>query len=102
MILFLETNGIHLEYTQQELADLGWGIADGKTKYEQILAWIIAHTPSEIKETKMTVAHAKAELLGLLNEADKDFRNKKIFTLSESKARLSSGPAHAVKAKILL
>ena len=43
MILFLEINGIHLKYTQSELADLGWKIADGKFKYEQILAWILSH-----------------------------------------------------------
>ena len=43
MILFLELNGIHLEYTQAELVDLGLGVASGEIKYEQILEWIIGH-----------------------------------------------------------
>jgi hypothetical protein len=30
-------------YTQQELIELGLGIADGKLDYENILAWIKAH-----------------------------------------------------------
>jgi len=43
MMLFLETNGIYLDYTQQELASLGWGVADGKIGYEQIVEWIKKH-----------------------------------------------------------
>ena len=43
MILFLECNGVCLDYTQQELIDLGLGVAAGEIKYEQLLNWVIAH-----------------------------------------------------------
>lgn len=39
----LRLNGIGLEYTQQELIDLGLGTADGSLHYPEILAWIKAH-----------------------------------------------------------
>ena len=43
MVLFLELNGIHLDYTQDELAEIGLDVASGKAKYEQLLDWVKAH-----------------------------------------------------------
>ena len=43
MLVFLAVNGYGLEYTQKELIDLILGVADGKQKYEDILAWILEH-----------------------------------------------------------
>ena len=43
MLTFLEVNGIRIEYTDNELIDLGFGIADGKINYEEILDWILNH-----------------------------------------------------------
>ena len=43
MISFLALNGIELEYTKDELVKLGFSIADGSMKYEQVLAWVKKH-----------------------------------------------------------
>ena len=43
MLSFLETNGIHLLYTDEELIELGLALADGTMKYEDLLAWINDH-----------------------------------------------------------
>jgi len=46
MLSVLRMNGIYLSFTQQELITLGLGIADGSLGYDDILAWIKAHTPA--------------------------------------------------------
>ena len=43
MITFLEINGLRVECTNQELIDLGLGVADGSLKYDEILAWVRKH-----------------------------------------------------------
>ncbi len=43
MLSFLEINGIKLEFTDDDLIDLGLGIASGKINYDSILLWIHAH-----------------------------------------------------------
>lgn len=43
MLSFLEINGIHLLYTDEELIELGLALADGTMKYEDLLAWINDH-----------------------------------------------------------
>lgn len=43
MITFMELNGIEIFCTNEELIELGFSIASGKTGQEQILNWIIAH-----------------------------------------------------------
>ena len=43
MLTFLEVNGIRLECTDNELIDLGLGIAAGEINYEEILDWILNH-----------------------------------------------------------
>ncbi|MBM3707738.1 MAG: type II toxin-antitoxin system death-on-curing family toxin [Actinobacteria bacterium] len=41
MLVFLELNGIKLNFTQHELIKLGIGIADGSINPEQITRWIL-------------------------------------------------------------
>ena len=43
MFSFLEFNGIKLNYTDEEGSKVGWSLADGTMKYEDLLAWIKAH-----------------------------------------------------------
>lgn len=43
MLTFLEVNGIRIECTDNELIDLGLGIAAGEINYEEILDWILNH-----------------------------------------------------------
>ena len=43
MLSFLEINGIHLKYTDDELIDLGLGLASDKVSYEGLLGWINNH-----------------------------------------------------------
>ncbi len=43
MLSFLDINGIHLSYTDEDLIDLGLGVASGKYDAEDILNWITSH-----------------------------------------------------------
>ena len=43
MLSFLESNGIHLSYKDEEGVKLGLGIANGKIKYNDLLEWISEH-----------------------------------------------------------
>lgn len=43
MLSFLEINGIHLLYSDEELIELGLALADGTMKYDDLLAWINVH-----------------------------------------------------------
>lgn len=43
MTTFLEANGIKISYTDEEMSKIGWSLADGTMKYEDLLAWIKAH-----------------------------------------------------------
>lgn len=43
MLSFLEINGIHLSYTDNELIDLGIRLASDKISYEELLSWVKAH-----------------------------------------------------------
>lgn len=43
MLVLLEYNGIKLSFKQQELIDLGLGIAKGELKQGEILKWIKSH-----------------------------------------------------------
>ena len=40
LLTFLETNGIRMELTDEEIARVGLAVADGTMKYEELLAWI--------------------------------------------------------------
>lgn len=41
MLVFLALNGIELDYTQDELADVILGVASGETSIDELLKWII-------------------------------------------------------------
>ncbi|EYE87236.1 hypothetical protein Q428_14360, partial [Fervidicella metallireducens AeB] len=43
MILLCKTNNIELNYTQEELINLGLGIAEGKFNENNIYEWIMRH-----------------------------------------------------------
>ena len=40
LLTFLETNGIKIRPTNEEVARVGLSVADGKMKYEDLLKWI--------------------------------------------------------------
>lgn len=44
MMTFLEMNGIILECSNQELIELGLGLASNKIDYKNLLDWIINHS----------------------------------------------------------
>ena len=43
MLVFLALNGIELEYTQRELADIILQVAAGKADYNTLFHWLIFH-----------------------------------------------------------
>lgn len=43
MLVFLELNNIILKFSQQELIDLGLGLASSKVSFEQLHKWIVEH-----------------------------------------------------------
>lgn len=44
MLVFLEMNGIEIICTDEELVELGLGVADGSVSYKDLLNWIIDHS----------------------------------------------------------
>ena len=44
MITFLEINGIIVEASDQELIDLGIGLADKSISSDDLIIWVISHT----------------------------------------------------------
>lgn len=44
MLTFLELNGIHLVYTDEELIDVGLNLADGSIDDKVLFKWILNHT----------------------------------------------------------
>ena len=43
MLTFLEVNGIHMDCTNEEVTQMGLGLADGSIGYEALLAWVREH-----------------------------------------------------------
>ncbi len=43
MLVILRLNGVSLLYTQTELVDLGFGIAEGTVEYDDIIVWLQTH-----------------------------------------------------------
>lgn len=43
MITFMEVNGIPIEATNEEIVEIGLGLAEGKIEYDELLQWIIDH-----------------------------------------------------------
>jgi prophage maintenance system killer protein len=44
MIIFLKANGIEIICTNDELAALGWGLAEGSVTKAELVEWIISHS----------------------------------------------------------
>lgn len=43
MLTFLETNGIRIMYTDEDVIKIGLGVASGEIDYDTLLKWIIEH-----------------------------------------------------------
>lgn len=43
MLIFLDLNGIEMQYTNDELSEIFLAIADSRAKYDDLLSWIIEH-----------------------------------------------------------
>ena len=43
LLIFLDVNGVAMEYSDEDLIALGLGMADGKLEYEGVLDWIHSH-----------------------------------------------------------
>ena len=43
MLTFLEVNGIRIEATNDEVADVGLKVASGEMSYESLLDWVRSH-----------------------------------------------------------
>ena len=43
MLTFLEVNGIHMEASNEEVAQVGLAVAAGKMGYDELLDWVRAH-----------------------------------------------------------
>ncbi len=43
MLTFLEVNGIRLDCTNEEVVEIGLGVADGSMDYEMLLHWVREH-----------------------------------------------------------
>ncbi len=43
MLTFLEVNGIHMECTNQEVAETGLAVAAGQMGYDELLEWVKIH-----------------------------------------------------------
>ncbi len=43
MLTFLEVNCIHLDCTNEDVVNIGLGVADGSMDYEALLAWVREH-----------------------------------------------------------
>lgn len=43
MLTFLEVNGIHMGCTNEDVIEVGLGVASGKMSYEELLAWVRTH-----------------------------------------------------------
>lgn len=41
MLVFLKINGVYADFTDEELASLGWGTADGSINYRDILKFLL-------------------------------------------------------------
>ena len=43
MLTFLEVNGIHMDCTNEDVANVGLSVASGNMDYEQLLEWVLEH-----------------------------------------------------------
>ena len=47
LLIFLDVNGVAMEYSDDDLIAMGLGMADGTLDYEEVLGWIIKHKAGE-------------------------------------------------------
>ena len=47
LLIFLDVNGVAMEYSDDDLIALGLGMADGTLDYQEVLGWIIKHKAEE-------------------------------------------------------
>ena len=47
MLTFLAANGVKLKYTDNDLINIGFSLAEGKMKYDDLLAWVKLHKSLE-------------------------------------------------------
>lgn len=43
MLTFLAVNGIELECTNDDVIEVGLGVASGKMEYDELLKWVVEH-----------------------------------------------------------
>ena len=43
MLTFLEVNGIHVNCTNEDVFNIGIGVADGSISYEELRVWVRSH-----------------------------------------------------------
>ncbi len=43
MLTFLEVNGVRLDCTNDDVVEIGLGVADGSINYEMLLEWVCKH-----------------------------------------------------------
>lgn len=44
MLTFLDVNGVKMSYTDEDIINLGLGVAKGEYKYPKVLSWIHSHS----------------------------------------------------------
>lgn len=47
LLIFLDVNGVAMEYSDDDLIAMGLGMADSTLDYEEVLGWIIKHKAGE-------------------------------------------------------
>ena len=47
MLTFLVANGVKLKYTDNDIINIGFSLAEGKMKYDDLLAWVKSHKSLE-------------------------------------------------------
>ena len=47
LLIFLDVNGVAMEYSDDDLIAMGLGMSDGTLDYEEVLGWIIKHKAGE-------------------------------------------------------
>lgn len=50
LLIFLDVNGVAMEYSDADLISLGLGMADGTLDYEDVLGWIHKHKTGELSQ----------------------------------------------------
>lgn len=54
LLVFLDVNGVAMEYSDADLISLGLGMADGTLDYEDVLGWIHKHKTGELSQPNPT------------------------------------------------